>query len=177
MAELVDALPKIIKSLLFIVNNFYMRADILKNKQKILNWIKESKSKAFMCRELVCRPDTLNSWLKKLEIEYSGNQSSKGQKSSKKLSALEYLNGTYIKSDKLRIKLIEDGIKEAKCEECKKTKWLGVNIPLELHHKDGNRFNNELKNLQILCCNCHALTKNHGSKNNYYKNIHNENKR
>jgi 5-methylcytosine-specific restriction endonuclease McrA len=42
--------------------------------------------------------------------------------------------------------------------------WLGKDITLELHHVDGNRFNNELSNLQILCPNCHSLTPNHGKK-------------
>lgn len=27
---------------------------------------------------------------------------------------------------------------------------------LEVHHKDKNRKNNELSNLEVLCCNCHA---------------------
>ena len=35
---------------------------------------------------------------------------------------------------------------------------------MELHHIDGNRYNNELDNLQILCPNCHSLTPNHSGK-------------
>ena len=38
-------------------------------------------------------------------------------------------------------------------------------IPLELHHKDGNRYNNQLDNLMLLCPNCHALTENYRAKN------------
>jgi predicted HNH restriction endonuclease len=38
-------------------------------------------------------------------------------------------------------------------------------IPLELHHKDGNRYNNSLNNLMLLCPNCHALTDNYRAKN------------
>jgi hypothetical protein len=30
-------------------------------------------------------------------------------------------------------------------------------VALDVHHKDGNRKNNSLDNLQILCCNCHAI--------------------
>ena len=45
-----------------------------------------------------------------------------------------------------------------KCEECANTKWLGKDIPLEIHHKDGDRTNNALDNLELLCPNCHALT-------------------
>jgi len=65
-------------------------------------------------------------------------------------------------SSKLRKKLIEDGIKKNECEKCGINKWLSKLIPLELHHVDGNRFNNKLENLQILCPNCHSLTPNHG---------------
>jgi hypothetical protein len=28
---------------------------------------------------------------------------------------------------------------------------------LEVHHKDRNRENNEINNLEVLCCNCHKL--------------------
>jgi len=38
--------------------------------------------------------------------------------------------------------------------------WLGQPIPLELDHKDGNHSNNDLSNLRLLCCNCHAQTDN-----------------
>jgi hypothetical protein len=45
-----------------------------------------------------------------------------------------------------------------KCEQCNLTKWNEKNIPLEIHHKDGDRTNNEFDNLELVCCNCHALT-------------------
>ena len=44
------------------------------------------------------------------------------------------------------------------------TEWMGISIPIELHHIDGNRFNNKLDNLQILCPNCHALTDNYSGR-------------
>jgi len=52
-----------------------------------------------------------------------------------------------------------------KCEECKLDLWLESPIPLELHHIDGNRTNNELENLQLVCPNCHAFTDNYRGKN------------
>lgn len=30
-------------------------------------------------------------------------------------------------------------------------------LALDVHHKDGNRKNNDLSNLEVLCCNCHAI--------------------
>lgn len=54
--------------------------------------------------------------------------------------------------------------RDHKCEECGLTEWRGVQIVLELHHKDGNRLNNEKENLQLLCCNCHSITDNWRNK-------------
>lgn len=44
------------------------------------------------------------------------------------------------------------------CWRCRNTEWQGSPIPLELEHVDGDRTNNDLANLSLLCCNCHALT-------------------
>ena len=64
----------------------------------------------------------------------------------------------------LKLKLIKEGLKTEKCEKCGLSEWKRKKIPLELHHKDGNVKNNELNNLEILCLNCHAQTKNYRSK-------------
>lgn len=45
-----------------------------------------------------------------------------------------------------------------RCECCGITEWLGNPIKLEVHHLDGDRLNNELENLKLLCPNCHAYT-------------------
>ena len=52
-----------------------------------------------------------------------------------------------------------------KCEECGLEEWLGVPIPLDLHHIDGIRQNDSKENLRLLCPNCHALTANYCGKN------------
>lgn len=39
------------------------------------------------------------------------------------------------------------------------------NIPLEIHHKDGNNGNNSLDNLELLCPNCHSMTKYYRTRN------------
>ena len=77
----------------------------------------------------------------------------------------EYIKVGKVQSNKLRRKLLREGLKEAKCECCGNDQWNGVPIPLEVHHKDGNKTNNELDNLQILCPNCHALTPTYRGKN------------
>lgn len=52
-----------------------------------------------------------------------------------------------------------------RCENCGTETWLDNPIPLEIHHLDGDRLNNNLENLQLLCPNCHALTDNFKGKN------------
>ena len=47
-----------------------------------------------------------------------------------------------------------------KCNSCNRTKWLGQPIKLEVHHKDGDRTNNNIYNLSIVCPNCHSMTPN-----------------
>lgn len=61
-----------------------------------------------------------------------------------------------------------------KCEDCGLTEWKNQSIPLEAHHIDGDRCNNTLENLLLLCPNCHTLTSNYGSKNNKHKEISDE---
>ena len=52
-----------------------------------------------------------------------------------------------------------------KCEKCGLTEWNNQPIPLEAHHIDGDKCNNTLENLELLCPNCHTLTSNYGTKN------------
>lgn len=54
--------------------------------------------------------------------------------------------------------------------KCQKCGWGEINpitgnIPLEVHHIDGDCSNNHEDNLQLLCPNCHSLTENFGSLN------------
>lgn len=61
-----------------------------------------------------------------------------------------------------------------KCEDCGLTEWKNQPIPLEAHHIDGNKCNNNLDNLLLLCPNCHTFTPNYGSKNRKQKDITDE---
>ena len=139
---------------------FKMRNDILEKKDQILKWIDEGKTKSFMSKELGCKPETLNGYLKKMGIEYSGRPGVHGQDYNTGYKTTEeYINsGSVVKSHILKGKLIRDGIKKKECELCGVSTWRGVELPLELHHKDGNHYNNNVDNLAILCPNCHSLT-------------------
>ena len=144
------------------------RVDILERKEDILKWIEEKQSKAYICKQLNCKPETLNSYLEKMGIYYKGRQGLKENHNYK--TAEEYAKKVYVNSHRLREKLIRDGIKKPQCELCLLEEWQGKKIPLELHHKDGNHYNNDFENLQILCPNCHALQENNSGaalKKNY----------
>ena len=143
-----------------------MRNDILMRKEEILQWIEQKQSKAYICKQLKCKPETLNSYLEKMNIQYAGNQGGKGIKNSPTYkTALEYSQSSFVKSYVLKQKLIRDGIKEDKCEICGVSIWQGVKLPLELHHKDNDHFNNDLDNLQILCPNCHSIQEGNSGAN------------
>lgn len=71
---------------------------------------------------------------------------------------LSYLsNKCAITSSNLRALLISTGIKEARCEYCGNSEWMGYPIPLELHHKNQDHHDNSEDNLMVLCPTCHTL--------------------
>lgn len=145
-----------------------MRTDILDRKEEILQWIAENQPKAYICKELQCKPETLERYLGIMKIEYKGNQGLKGFKTidTNYIPAEQYAQNSNTSSSRLRDKLIREQIKEKKCEHCGLTHWLDQEILLELHHKDGNHYNNNFDNLEILCPNCHSLTQNYRNYQN-----------
>ena len=76
-------------------------------------------------------------------------------------------NKVPMQSDKLKIRLINAGYLEPRCNMCGISRWLDGEVPLQLDHKDGNKDNNNLKNLRLLCPNCHALTPQYRLKNEF----------
>jgi HNH endonuclease/Bacterial regulatory protein, arsR family len=65
----------------------------------------------------------------------------------------------------LRLRLLAEGLKDARCEECGLTEWRGRPAPLQLHHINGDGQDNRPENLQILCPNCHSQTDSWGGRN------------
>ena len=44
------------------------------------------------------------------------------------------------------------------CEYCKFSTWNDQPIPIEMDHINGNRMDDRIENLKLLCANCHAQT-------------------
>jgi hypothetical protein len=133
--------------------------------------------------ELVCNNSlTMAEAARKLEVHfntfiryakkfgcYFPNQSGKGTHKVKSITinTKDILDGKHptYQTFKLKNRILNDKIKEYKCEYCHNNTWLDKPIPLELHHIDGNCRNHSLDNLQLLCPNCHSLTENYRGKN------------
>jgi len=69
-------------------------------------------------------------------------------------------------SYKLKSRLFKEGLKRRECEECGWAKLsIDGRIPVELDHINGNRKDNRLENLRVLCPNCHSLKSTHRGRN------------
>jgi hypothetical protein len=68
------------------------------------------------------------------------------------------VNEQHCTSTRLKNMLYSAGMKAEQCEKCGVTTWNSEKLILHLDHIDGNKYNNRLSNLQILCPNCHSQT-------------------
>lgn len=74
------------------------------------------------------------------------------------------------KSAWLKIKLVKFDLLSNKCSECNLEEiWNGKKISLQLDHINGNRHDNRIENLRILCPNCHSQTDTYAGKRHKIK--------
>lgn len=140
--------------------------------EEILSAVSSSATMAEAARKLEMDFRSFRNRARKLEV-YTPNQGHKGidlgehrYRAPNKFSLDEILsNSRPYQSYKLKLRLIEAGIKENKCEVCGITSWNGKEINCQLDHIDGNKNNNALDNLRIICPNCHSQTETFGFKN------------
>ena len=65
----------------------------------------------------------------------------------------------------LRWRLLKDNILGSVCAECGIIEWQGKPLSMHLHHINGDKNDNRLDNLQLLCPNCHSQTENYSGRN------------
>ena len=90
---------------------------------------------------------------------FLGQGHNRGKEALNQRPIEDYLsNKARIRSSKLRERLIREGYFERQCSSCRGRTWLGLPMPPELDHINGDPENNRLNNLRLLCPNCHART-------------------
>jgi transposase len=67
----------------------------------------------------------------------------------------------------LKQRLLQAGLKDGSCERCGISEWLGQPLSVTLHHVNGDRFDNRVQNLKLLCPNCHSQTDNYAGRNGH----------
>jgi predicted RNA-binding Zn-ribbon protein involved in translation (DUF1610 family) len=65
----------------------------------------------------------------------------------------------------VRNRLIKEKIIPYKCQCGNEGHWRNHELTLQLDHKNGDRTDQRLENLEFLCPNCHSITPTYGSKN------------
>jgi DNA-binding CsgD family transcriptional regulator/5-methylcytosine-specific restriction endonuclease McrA len=75
--------------------------------------------------------------------------------------------GKYRGRENLKLRLVKEGLKEPSCERCGVGEWRGEPLSLALHHINGDRLDNRLENLELLCPNCHSQTDTYSGRNGH----------
>lgn len=71
-------------------------------------------------------------------------------------------NSSYKSSSNLKKRLYAEGLKQRNCEICSQTEyWNGRKMSLILDHINGDRHDNRIENLRIVCPNCNATLETH----------------
>lgn len=65
----------------------------------------------------------------------------------------------------LKTRLIQAGLLQERCQSCGLTDWRGKPLTIHLDHINGLKNDNRLKNLRMLCPNCHSQTPTFAGRN------------
>lgn len=83
-----------------------------------------------------------------------------------------FVKGVYHSPSLVKQYLIDHIDIPKKCFVCGIKKWRKLPVKLEMHHIDGDKNNNLIENLELLCPNCHSMTDNwRGNKSTGFKKV------
>lgn len=138
--------------------------------EELRNAVATSKSRRQVLFKLNLREaggnyDQLRKYIEEHQLDtshFTGMAWNKGMtgigKPQKRLEEILVKN-SYFQSYKLKLRLIAENMKPKYCEHCGwAEKTSDGYTPLELDHINGDRHDNRIENLRILCPNCHSLT-------------------
>lgn len=124
-------------------------------KEKIEKAMENCLTMAGVARALRIDYKTLKKYAIKFDL-FNPNQS--GKKCFHK-NIDEILSGKItVSKSTIKKRIIDENVLDYKCKRCGINSWNGTAITLELDHIDGNKKNNTLSNLRLLCPNCHSQT-------------------
>ena len=111
-----------------------------------------------------------------IDVSHFRKGGTQGGQSKYDLKEILIENSPYSNMDRLKKRILKEGLLEYKCEECGNNgEWNGKTLVLQLEHKNGKHDDHRLNNLCFLCPNCHSQTSTYAGKNADKTKIWNEN--
>ena len=140
-----------------------------KDIEYITNLIYNSDNKTDVLNKLLLKNNggnynTLTTFINKngINIDHFHNKKLLNVHSKKDLKDVFENKMSYSGTNHLKERLYKEGFKQRICEICGQNEnWNGNHISLILDHINGNRYNNSLENLRIVCPNCNATLETH----------------
>ena len=78
-----------------------------------------------------------------------------------------FVAGVHRSRTYLKKRLVEEGFVAPHCATCRIQAWRKKPLSLAVHHINGDRLDNRVQNLELLCPNCHSQTDNFAGRNGH----------